>query len=447
MKNRLAELILEQIEAVLEREPSEDALFDLLRIASPKISRESLTDEKLYKKLILQIDVNKKSSLYERADKVVKALDTFYKECLKDAKQTCTSKTKKETSTTSSSAASRKRSLSDDERTEERSKKKGKVDPLSSKKFPLNFSALEKLPFLQKQRAKPFRKELSKKEHLEADVAFQCINLRGAIVHGRGPSVVYNAEGDDKEKSVHKIFEKNGGINSLTSIESIKDELMKRGPVVSTSFRLSESFLESETSRSRHFDKKLKDKVHPVLIVGWTNTAIGEAWNIISTTAKKATHVHQVAFGQLNIDEDCIAPNNNFNSWTWQEGPFFQVEIDKNDSKWLVEDKLNVVVSSEQLCELSTAVGGDFVQAANERKMFTLQNIRKPAHSRSCYLQKVSFFTGDKWNVLVKFRDENVGGNVDIDRDDDGFDNEDIFLRVQRRIRMRRYDDLYDFGD
>ena len=56
MKNRLAELILEQIEAVLEREPDEDALFDLLRIASPKISRESLTDEKLYKKLILQID-------------------------------------------------------------------------------------------------------------------------------------------------------------------------------------------------------------------------------------------------------------------------------------------------------------------------------------------------------------------------------------------------------
>ena len=41
--------------------------------------------------------------------------------------------------------------------------------------------------------------------------------------------------------------------------------------------------------------------------------------------------------GQLNIDEDCIAPKNTFYSWKWQEGPFFETEIDENDSKWLVK--------------------------------------------------------------------------------------------------------------
>lgn len=272
---------------------------------------------------------------------------------------------------------------------------------------------------MRKRRVQPFRKEIPKKEYLEADVAFQCINARGAIVHGRGPSVVYNAEGDDRTNTVHKTFEKYGGISSLTSIECIKDELMKRGPVVSTLFRLSQSFLRSDTSRSRHFDEKLKDKVHPVLIVGWANTAIGEAWKIISTTARKTTHVHQVAFGQLNIDEDCIAPKRTFQSWTWQEGPYFEAEIDNNGSKWLVEDKFNFVISSEQLCELSTAVGGDLIQAANERKMFTFKNMQKPAQSRSCYLQKVSFFTGDRWNVLVEICDENDSDDVDSDSSSD----------------------------
>ena len=79
----------------------------------------------------------------------------------------------------------------------------------------------------------------------------------------------------------------------MISIESIKDELMKRGPVVYVVL----SFLASDASRKVAFHEKLKEKVHPVLIVGWANTAIGGAWNIISTIAAKTTLIHQVAFG------------------------------------------------------------------------------------------------------------------------------------------------------
>ena len=108
MKDELAELILEQVEAVLERDPSEDALFDLLRIASPKISRESLTDEKFYKKLLERIHIDKKRPLYKRAEKLTKSLDGYYRECITYMKQ----------------QSGRKRSLNDEERNGENSTKK-----------------------------------------------------------------------------------------------------------------------------------------------------------------------------------------------------------------------------------------------------------------------------------------------------------------------------------
>ena len=406
MKNRLAELILEQIEAVLEREPSEDALFDLLRIASPKISRESLTDEKLYKKLILQIDVNKKSSLYERADKVVKSLDVFYKECLQDSKQTCTSKTKNETITsgTSNATASRKRSLSDDERTEERKKKKGKIDSSSAKKFPLNYDILLRWPHLHMENLQPFHRTFTPKEHLEANIAFQCINARGSIIHGRETSIHYNAEGDDQIKTTRKIFEKHGGYDSLATVESIKEELMKRGPVVSTSFTLTSSFLASDPSRKVTFDEKFKDQVYPVLIVGWENTVVGEVWKICTTSTRGECKTHQVAFGQMNIDTDCIAPKETFESWAWQEGPFFDTEISEDYSSWgFLKLKLRLKISADELGELSTVVGGDFVLAAISKKTFTLRNLQKPAQSRTCFIRKIAFHTGDQWNVTVKF--------------------------------------------
>jgi hypothetical protein len=44
-------------------------------------------------------------------------------------------------------------------------------------------------------------------------------------------------------KSVKDVFDAEVGTKVLSNIADIKEELMKRGPVVSTSFRLSRAFL------------------------------------------------------------------------------------------------------------------------------------------------------------------------------------------------------------
>ena len=152
------------------------------------------------------------------------------------------------------------------------------------------------------------------------------------------------------------------------------------------------------------FDEKFKDQVYPVLIVGWKNTVVGEVWKIITTSTRGECKTHQVAFGLMNIDTDCIVPKQTFETWTWQEGPYFDTEISEDYSSWgFLKLKLRLRISADELGELSTVVGGDFVQAAISKKTFTLRNLQKPAQSRTCYIRKVAFHTGDRWNVTVKF--------------------------------------------
>ncbi|GFH50071.1 predicted protein [Chaetoceros tenuissimus] len=391
----IAELLLHQVEAVIEREPSEDALFDLLRIASPKISKESLTDEKLYKKLILWLDFDDKNPLYERANKVLKSLDTFYSDCVKEMK--------KESSC--SSASSRKRSCAsgnnDEQALEDSSSKKGKYDlSTSGKEFPSSFSVFR---HVKQQESDDYPDQ----KHLEAEVAFQCINARGEIVHGRKASITYKAEGDDREKTVKEIFERNGGCRILSSVDSIKEELMERGPVVSTSFKLTSAFLNAVTSRKEVFETNLENSRHPVLIVGWENTTVGEVWKICSTTKEVnfSANIHQVAFRQWGIDDECVVPKQSFETWTWQEGPYFDVDLNENYSQWCKNSTtMDLKLSSEELGALSSTVG-DLIIASNSHKKFTLRNAKKLAESRSCILTNLKFHAGEEWNVSVKFTD------------------------------------------
>ena len=384
MKDECAELILEQIEAVLEREPSQDALFDLLRIASPKISRESLTDEKLYKKLLLRLDFGDKNPLYERANKVINSLDHFASDC--------------------SSASGRKRSCSDrsnddEQAIEDLSNKRGKYDVSTfAKEFPLAFSVFRHV----KQHESD---DYYEQKNLEAEVAFQCINARGEIVHGRKASITYKAEGDDREKTVKEIFAQNGGYRILSSIESIKEELVERGPVVSTSFKLTSAFLSSDTSRKKVYNPNLENCGHPVLIVGWENTSVGEVWNICSTTTEGNLRekIHQVAFRQWGVDEECVVPKQSFDTWTWQEGPCFDVDVSENYSQWCKDSTtMYLKLSSEELGALSSTIG-DLITASTSSKKFTLRNAKKLAESRSCTLTNLQFHAGEEWNVSVKF--------------------------------------------
>lgn len=92
-------------------------------------------------------------------------------------------------------------------------------------------------------------------------------------------------------------FEKNRGLVLFSSIESI----WWRGDLLCLR-RLDwlHPFLLPVLAERLHvMRKKSKDKVHPVLIVGWTNTALGEAWK-----NAKPTHIQQVAFRHKRIIHD-----------------------------------------------------------------------------------------------------------------------------------------------
>ena len=98
----------------------------------------------------------------------------------------------------------------------------------------------------------------------------------------------------------------------------IKDELIKNGPVVSTSFCPSPAFIRDNSIQQRD-----------ILIVGWKQLPSGEAW-IVQPLCKEGSRVSKVvcvAIGQYGIDDRCLAPRNSFDNKPWQSGPYYDTSM------------------------------------------------------------------------------------------------------------------------
>ncbi|GFH47580.1 predicted protein [Chaetoceros tenuissimus] len=368
MERKLREIFLDQVEAVLSEDPCDESLFSLFKITSPSMKRCSLdTDhEQHFKKLRAEIHPDKHRNC-SRAKRLFQSLTEFYDKSLDENK----------------SAPVRKKMKTN---------------------FPLNFSSSEKWTYINIRQMAFIPKERS----IGSFVAYQCINARGSIVHGKKTHHHYNPKDKKDQKSAKQVFEAYGGFNILTTTDEIKDELMTRGPVVSTSFQLSDTFLSSVEDRKRYFDSNLKNKVHDVLITGWKHTSMGEVWQIcplVYETLDVGEECFNIGFGQYDIDRMCIAPKRTFERWNWEYGPYFKGFIDHERDVWYSWQSMDFSIDSKQLEELSETVGGDLIAAATSKKKFTLQDSKKKAHSRSCFLTKVKH-EKDKshcWRVSVKF--------------------------------------------
>ncbi|GFH47581.1 predicted protein [Chaetoceros tenuissimus] len=270
--------------------------------------------------------------------------------------------------------------------------------------FPLNFSSNEKWPYVNARQMTYIPKEKS----IGSLVAYQCINSRGSIVHGKKTRYSYSPKDKNDQRSAKKVFEAIGGYKLLSTPDEIKAELMARGPIVSTSFQLSNAFLSSVEDRNRFFNSNLKSKVHDVLITGWKHTSMGEVWQIcplVYETLEVEEECFNIGFGQYDIDRVCVAPKNTFEGWSWESGPYFQKSMSNERDEWYSWQIMNFSIDSKQLEELSEAVGGDLIDAATSKKKFTLQDSRKKAHSRSCILKNVKH-EKDKshcWRISVDF--------------------------------------------
>ncbi|GFH47578.1 hypothetical protein CTEN210_04053 [Chaetoceros tenuissimus] len=168
---------------------------------------------------------------------------------------------------------------------------------------------------------------------VRASIAFQCINARGAIAHGRVIETTYVPLDDDSSgKGAENIFNDYGGYLSFTTAEQIKNELMSRGPVVSVFFKLYSSFLKSDVSRCQTFNFNLQNELHDILIVGWEQTPTGECWIIYPFVAGYAENDY---YGMFGVDDLCIAPKNDFMEWNWQIGPYFRCNLDAANPMWI----------------------------------------------------------------------------------------------------------------
>lgn len=300
---------------------------------------------------------------------------------------------------------------------------------LSETEFPINFEVRDEWYYLEpKQKACESRL-------IPTQVAYQCINKRGAIAHGRPTELqfdvnvkrrpmlsdneidedsdsdtdddYYDEEQTKNTKSVEEVFDELGGYKDLETISEIKREIVTRGPVVSTSFTLTETFMTSPVNRDR-FDAKFMNKRHPVAIVGWEHTEFGEVWLIQPLIRGGLADLQKIAFRQYGIDEQVIAPINSFENIPWQSGPYFDIDLsDAPFPEWSTEwPGLETSITTAELEKLGEVIADDLMSPPINRSKFIMRDKNKIARSRECYLTKMQWQKGDKaWRVEVAYLD------------------------------------------
>lgn len=226
-ESKFADLLLDQVEAVLAQDPCEDSLYDLLKIASPNIDRYTVTrdHQKHFKKLKFQVHPDRHTRNSERANKIFQSMADFYEQALASSKSGYAKKEKRQN------------------------------------QYPVHFRSSEKWEYIRVQGKS---RTMPKDKSVGSIVAMRCIVARGSIAHGKKIETIDRStfERKDKdERSVTEVFEMFGGFKVLSSPDEIKAELMTHGPVVSTSFELSSAFLSSIEGRDNFFHVGRKGKV------------------------------------------------------------------------------------------------------------------------------------------------------------------------------------------
>jgi len=233
-------------------------------------------------------------------------------------------------------------------------------------------------------------------------IACRCMNIRGAIVHGKRPGLIYEPE-EMSYRTVEEVFDAFGeGYKKLKTIYEIKFELMNNGPIVSTSFKLSKAF-QKGNGIDKSFLSQHDEVSHPILITGWKCTEFGEVWICNSIDSSKN---HIVAFGHFCINDNCIAPKCDFRNTTWQPGPYFDYDFSNVTDDWRSWPNLKMYLKSEDLERLGACFEHGFVSAVKPEVHFELCERNRRAHSRTCCLKELGWDAERrKWRVATAFVD------------------------------------------
>eukprot|EP00592_Proboscia_alata_P015172 CAMPEP_0194396450 /NCGR_PEP_ID=MMETSP0174-20130528/124996_1 /TAXON_ID=216777 /ORGANISM="Proboscia alata, Strain PI-D3" /LENGTH=179 /DNA_ID=CAMNT_0039192519 /DNA_START=2242 /DNA_END=2781 /DNA_ORIENTATION=+ len=179
---------------------------------------------------------------------------------------------------------------------------------------------------------------------------------------------------------------------------------MARGPVVSTSFFLSKSFMK-KCDASFCFDKSLIGKEYPLLIVGWEMASFGEVWLVQPLARDGTSETQKVAFRQFGIDDHCIAPLSTFEDTSWQPGPYFDIHF--SGTEWHTWTSVKTGITSDDLEELGNVLEEDFTKVLKAKKKFVTRSKTRHAHSRAGYLKTLERQTDEfPWRIEITFLDD-----------------------------------------
>ena len=367
---------LEQVRTVLAQEACSASLLKLLQLADVKMSEFDLFDtskrEKAFQGLSSLINRDEHQTSNGTVAELSRDMQNFYDQSIQNL---CTQNCKK--------------------------RKTFNGSPVSVR-FPMEFHVKDKWPFLDVQH--PITEYTVSSKMVSKSIAYKCVNYRGSIAHGKRAELIFtnNYASRDTSGTVKEVFEKLGGSKILDSIDAIKEELMKHGPVVSVSFRLTEAFLNTN-EHAACFSPLLINSSHAVLIVGWKHSAFGEMWLVRSV--KEGSGDILLAMQQFSIEDRCVAPLSSFENIPWQYGKrVLNVTFgdDKSWRLWLSSKRMICPVTSKDLVTLSMVLGCGFCQASAKKISFLARDEAKKARSLRVRLNNVSWNKSKKlWDVTL----------------------------------------------
>jgi len=365
---------LDMLELVLKKEPSHDTQLELLQLATPDLDESTLNNhaatKKSFRTLLTRVHPDKHPKDVERATRLCQDVKVFYEKC----------------------------SLASPEPDKKKRRKSGTPNA-----FPLEFSSKDEWPYISFD-FEDEPKTVRTCAQTCCVVATQCINARGAIVHGKQVQRYYGSE-KAIEKAEHaagskEVFHKYfGGTKGLCGVEEIKEEIMERGPVVSTSFEPNEAFL-NRNSVFRH-QKEL-------LIVGWTQHQEGEVWivQLFSSASALISLTAYISVGQFGVDDCCAAPIDSLENVSWEHGPYFDLDMTRADG-WRtslgIKENFANFGELEPLFKVIGKLNISSVGAVKQEHLICVRDKNKKAHSRTGVLRSIEFID-NKWTIRVDFR-------------------------------------------
>mmetsp|Transcript_6312 Transcript_6312/g.15946 ORF Transcript_6312/g.15946 Transcript_6312/m.15946 type:complete len:423 (+) Transcript_6312:477-1745(+) len=296
-------------------------------------------------------------------------------------------------------------------------------------KLPTSFSVYDAWPFLVHDEftATPNKNIKYSNREIAWNMACCCLNMRGCILHGQRLGggkggghfqPTHNSKLLDRYSAVPQVMEHFGFATQQDLFRKPKDvqhELIRRGPVVSTSFVLSRACFESHNQMFSH--SQVNQHI-PLLIIGWSVTSRGEMWKVQSLYDRSKGIFH-LGFGQWQIDQTVVAPPKaTLECVPWQSpGPYLDLHMPRIDGgkDWRQSQSLGINITGSELEILSHLLergGSSGLKTAIARQTnFVIRDKNHKGYSRRYRLQDVTHVGGsqNKWKIVV--------GRVDLKHD------------------------------